>query len=231
MPLDRSKLTVFVLLGALVLPASAFAQDVTLEESPPPVTSGGGGSPSWDAKFAGISGNHFQAEIGFPGMPKVGYHLGLSDKLEIGGAFMLGLAYYAPDAAVTLGMYLSVPIRLALSRQNNLSMALLFEPGLAFYQFDPFRFGILLNAGFNVGYAVNQQFVIGGGIDFPLGISFTNGTYVAIPILFGPVIEIHPTPQLGVIFDAKFGPNIYAGSGASGTVFGMKIHVGIAYRL
>lgn len=222
------------LLGSLILALSAMpqiaaAQDVSLSDDPPPVMSGGGGD--WDIKFGAIPrGGVFTGELGFSNMPKLTYQMGMSPTLSIGGSFAFDLGYYTPDGAVNPGLLLGVPIRLSLSNQNKLSMGLSFEPGILMYFRGEFRFGLLLNMGFNIGYAINNQFKIGGGIDLPMALQFTPGFGLILPILFGPVLEVHPTPQLAVFFDAKFGPWIGAGEAGSGVLFGLKLGVGIAYK-
>lgn len=224
-------LAAFSLSAALVAaPSLAAAQDVSLSETSEGGVTMGGGGGDWDAKFGGIPrGATFTGELGFSNMPKLGYHMGLSPTFEIGGAFAFDLGYYSPDAAVTAGILLSVPMRLSLSNQNRLSMALLFEPGIAMQFANQFLFGLMMNAGFNAGYSINNQFKIGGGIDLPIALVFTPDFALVLPILFGPVLEIHANPQLAITFDAKFGPHIVAADfGRTG--FGMKLNVGLAYR-
>lgn len=224
-------------MATLTTPTLALAQG---EEEPPPVLSegeggggggGGGGLGGWDAKFGGIpSGALLTGELGYTNLPKVGYHMGMGSNFELGGAFALDLGYYQ-TAGINFGILLSVPMRIGLSRANKLSMAVGFEPGIGMHFRGEFQFSLLLNGSFNIGYQLNNQFTLGGGVDLPLAFRFTPSFLFAFPLLFGPVLEIHATPQLAITFDAKFGPWIGAGEGGSGVDFGLKMGFGVAYRL
>ena len=92
----------------------------------------------------------------------------------------------------------------------------------------PFVFALLLNAGASVGLAVENRFLVGGGVDIPFRIAIPSQGDVAVslPILFGPMAEFHLTPPLAVTLDLKVGPHINTG----GTVFGIRLLAGAAYR-
>ncbi len=193
--------------------------------------SGGGGGGAWDAKFGDIpSGNVFEAEIGFPFAPRLAFHHALNSQMSVGGLFGVDYGYYAPNGGVRVALHLGLPVRLSLLKDSKLSIGLRLDPGLFLGFTGAFQFGLLLNAGVNIGYIVNPMLTVGGGIDLPLGFVFTPGFYAAIPILFGPVLELHVSPQLAILFDAKFGPWIGTGGGG-GTTLGLKLLAGIAYRL
>lgn len=191
----------------------------------------GPGSTSWDMEFGGIPrGGTLHAEMGFSGLPRLAYHYGSSPSFSIGGMFSFDYAYWAPRAAFNPAILLQAPMRLRLVQQNQLSVGLKLDPGLGFFFYNQFVFGILLNMGVNLGYAVNHQIIIGGGMDMPLAIWIGDGgSGVVIPILFGPVFEFHVTPAVAITFEAKFGPWIGAGD-VSGTTFGLKLNAGVAYR-
>jgi hypothetical protein len=233
MPITRSKLCALLVGAPMLAPISAFAEshsDPVNQVEVMPTASGGGGG-AWDARFGGIpGGSYISGGLGFSNLPRIGYHLGLGRSLEIGGAFAFDIGYYAPDGAVSSQMMFMVPIRLSLSNANKLSMGITFDPGINMQFRGAFGFGLLFNAGFNAGYYITPQFMIGGGIDLPMGLRLTNGVIFAIPILFGPVVEFHPMDKLAVFFDMKFGPHITAGDFGT-VIFGMKMLVGLAYRL
>lgn len=189
-----------------------------------------GNRATWDALFAGPPrGGMLHGEIGFSGLPKVAYHMGMSNDLSIGGSFAFDYAYFAPRAAFSAGLLLQAPIRYRIHESGQLSFGLRADPGVGmFFPGGGFVFGLLLNMAFNVGYAVNNQIIVGGGVDMPLAIRISDGGAGLVwPILFGPMFEMHVTPSVALTADLKFGPWIDSDVGA---IFGLKFLVGVAYR-
>lgn len=211
----------------------------------PAVETAEGGSPaetsvrglSWDLKGGGIptSGGLVEAALGFSGLPRLAYHHTLSPDLSIGGMVSFDYAYWAPSLAFASSLLLQAPIRFALNRSSSMSLGLRLDPGLGFrFASDhggPFAFGLLLNGGISVGFTVQNRFIVGGGIDVPMAISIpsSGGTVnFVFPILIGPIFEFHVTPPLALTVDMKLGPHI---NSAGGTIFGLLMMAGIAYRL
>lgn len=183
----------------------------------------------WNSHFGGIpSSNMLTGEIGYSAVPKVGLHHPISPDVTLGGAIGFDLGYYAPQNGTLFGLQLSAPIRIAISGQW--STAIKLEPGFLFQFEGAFGFNLLLNGGFNAGYRVNNQFIIGPGVDVLMGFRLTNGFGLALPILLGGALEFHARPDLALTFDMKFGPFIYANEFNSGAVFGLKVAAGIAYK-
>lgn len=233
----RNRLLALTLGTALLCPSLAFAQDEgggggagegsTTDFDPLSNQVSRGNRATWDALFAGPPrGSMLHGEIGFSGLPKVAYHMGMSADLSVGVSFAFDYAYFAPRLAFTPGILLQVPIRYRLHESGQFSVGLKAEPGIGFY-FSPFVFDLLLNVGVNFGYAVNNQIIVGGGVDMPIGIGINdNGASLAWPLMFGPMFEMHITPAVALTADLKLGPWLSTG----GTTFALKFLVGVAYR-
>lgn len=185
----------------------------------------------WNSHFGGIPGdNMITAEIGYSAVPKVGFHHPIAPDVTLGGAVGFDLGYYSPRGGTNFGLQLSAPIRIAISNGGQWSTGLKLEPGFLFQFEGAFGFNLLLNGGFNAGYRVNNQFIIGPGVDVLLGFRLTNGFAFYLPILIGGALEFHARPDLALTFDLKFGPFIVANEFASDAVFGLKVAAGIAYK-
>ncbi|MFO0725280.1 MAG: hypothetical protein U1E65_15970 [Myxococcota bacterium] len=188
---------------------------------------------AWDAKFGAIPRSPiFMGELGYSNIPKLTYSIGVAENFAIGPAFTFDLAYYGTRGGITPGLMFSAPMRISLARQGNMSVGLNLEPGLAlrFPNGGDVQFGLLLNAGANIGFKIAPQVVLGGGVDLLLGMIFTPNFAFVIPIFFGPVLEFHATPQVAITFDMKLGPHITAGDGGSFTMFGIRVNAGVAYH-
>ncbi len=218
---------------------SAGAQEEEVEGDLPPSTSveivrG----LSWDIMAGGIpsSGSIGHAELGFSGLPRVAYHYTLTPDFSIGGLVAFDYGTWVPKAAFHPSIVLAVPIRFTLFRDESMSIALRGDPGLVF-GFEPSVFAFQLTVSGVIGFQVEDRFVIGGGLDFPIVIGALtaadadlargDGFFLAMPILIGPVAEFHITPPLAVTLDAKFGPAFETGVRP---LFALKIMAGVAMR-
>lgn len=185
---------------------------------------------SWDILAGGVptSGAIAQAELGITGLPKVGYHYSLKQGLSVGGSVGLDWGYYHVQKPL-FALQLQGSVRYSLLRSESLSIGLRSDPGFL-YNFATSVFGITLPVGANLGYTVDDRLIVGGGIDLPLLIAFSGeASGLVVPLLFGPVAEYHVSPPLAVTLDAKLGPIFYSGGG--GADFGLKVMVGVAYRI
>jgi len=186
----------------------------------------------WNTHFGGIpNAGLITGEVGFSMVPKVAYHHPLSNSVTIGGAFAFDLGYYYPRGGTRFGIGLTAPIRISLADGAQWTTGLKLEPGFLFQFENRFAMALLLNAGFNAGYKVNSQFTIGPGVDIPLAFGLTPAFVFNFPILIGGALEFHPTQELAITFDMKFGPFIQASDFGSDAGFGMKIAAGVAYHL
>ena len=55
-------------------------------------------------------------------------------------------------------------------------------------------------------------------------------TFMAIPILIGPMAEWHFSPELALTADFKFGPHIMTDEYYDNSHFGIRFLLGLAYR-
>lgn len=188
---------------------------------------------SWDLVAGGVpaEGALAEASLGFSGLPRLGYHMSLSPVMSVGGVVSFDYAYWAPKAAFSGSLLIQGAIRYQLLRDGGLSIGLRAEPGIGLL-FDQgggdFAFGILLNVSGSAGFTLENRFIVGGGIDLPAALLISSRTAFVMPILVGPVFEFHVTPPLAITFDLKFGPWL---NSAGGTLFGLKMMAGIAYRM
>ena len=195
---------------------------------------------SWNLMAGGNArGDVLQGEVGFS-MLSASYHHSLSKSVTLGGMIGLDYGLWAPDdpyfgAAVVLGM----PVRFSLHEAARHGFTLRVTPGLYLGFDQPGRFndefipGLWLDVGFSGGYRFNHGLVFGGGIDLPILIAFPTeyrDTFLAVPILIGPMAEWHFTNDLALTADLKFGPHIMTDD-YYGTNFGARFLLGLAYQL
>lgn len=223
-----------------VLARSALAQE---EEVVEPISTPG--EPivrglSWDVMAGRIprSGAIGQAELGFSGLPRVAYHHTIGEGMSVGGLIGFDYGLSVPNNVFLPSLVVGVPIRYALFQDETMTVAVRAEPGLLF-GFNPGIFGIQAVVGGVIGFEVENRFVVGAGIDFPITFGIHTGdrlredvtdrdrVFLQMPILIGPVAEFHVTPPLAITLDAKFGPNFDT---ADKIRFAMKLLIGAALR-
>jgi hypothetical protein len=194
---------------------------------------------SWDLMGGGVpsSGALIEGDLGFSALPRVAYHYSMSPSFSVGGMISFDYAYWQPSAAFSPSMLLQAPVRFSLYRSPTVSIGLRGDPGLGFLfaggKRESFEFAFLLNFGGTFGVTVQNRFIIGGGIWFPLAWRIpSNGTTsdVVLPLLVGPFLEFHVTPPLAIIFDVRAGPTFHSDA-LLGTDFGLAMMVGLAYRM
>jgi hypothetical protein len=193
---------------------------------------------SWDMVGGGIpnAGSIIHGELGFSGLPRVSYHYTLAPDFSLGALVAFDYGNWVAKRAFHPSLIIAVPIRFALYRDDTMSIAVRGDPGIVF-GFSPGVFAAQIEVGGVIAFQVEDRFVIGGGLDFPImfgaqtGVESEDGTpnkfFLAMPILIGPVAEFHITPPLAITLDAKFGPAFRT---SISPLFALKIHAGIAYR-
>src|SRR6185437_7514071 len=160
--------------------------------------------------------NMIYPEVGWPELA-FGFQHGVSDKVDVGirASFIYGFEY-AVDFPGVLGFGVRVPIRITPLRTGKVSLQIQIAPGLKFDSFggtggclrfdalgdcvayantgyygyfggNALRFGLWLDAALEVGIHITRDATISPGLEMPIYINFTNGTYGAIPMLFGAV--------------------------------------------
>jgi hypothetical protein len=86
---------------------------------------------------------------------------------------------------------------------------------------DALHFGLWADFGLDVGIHLTPDVTLTPSFEMPLFINFTNGTYGAIPLLFGASVQYNINDRMSVGGSLKFGPSIlavgnYAGCGFVG---------------
>jgi hypothetical protein len=184
---------------------------------------------SWDLLGGGVptSGAILQAEVGITGLPRVAYHYSLKQGLSVGGQVGLDWGHYHL-VSPTVALELQAAVRYSVYRSPTLSIGLRADPGF-YYNFASSLFGLLFPIGANVGYTVDDRIIVGGGVEVPMLLLFSGrSSGLALPLLFGPIAEYHLSPPLAITLDAKVGPVFNTGGG---TDFGLKLMVGLGYRI
>jgi hypothetical protein len=173
--------------------------------------------------------NMLYGEVGWPDLV-FGFQHGMSDKVDLGFRFAFIYGYeYRPGSVLGLGM--SVPIRITPLKREKVSLQIHFDPGLKFDAFGngngncvlnrncPYyysyyggglAFGLGLDFGLDVGIHLTREATLSFGLDVPLYINFTHGSYGGIPLLFGPAFEYHIDEHMSVGGNVKLGPSILA---------------------
>lgn len=195
-----------------------------------------GGTSSWNRIAGGIGSDTLEAELGFSTLG-VAYHHALAEDLTLGGMVGFDYALFAPADAFGAAAILAAPLRLSLAETARYGFTLHFAPGLylgfgqeSFSQFIP---GLWLEAGLSGGYRVDHDLLVGGGVDVPFIAGIPTGgrdTFVAVPILIGPMVEWQMGRDVALTAEVKVGPHIMSDD-FYGTRFAARIRLGLAYRL
>ena len=242
-PASVRRIEIALALGLLGIGQPAQAQDA--EETPvqetiveEPLVRG----LSWDIMAAGIpsSGAIGQVELGFTGLPRIAYHYTLEPGMSLGGMVGFDYGLYVPKNVFGPNIFLAVPIRYRLYKDETMSFAVRADPGLRF-GFNPGFFGIQAALQAILGFPIENRFVIGAALELPItfgiytqksrrtraGGDDVESAFLLMPLLLGPVAEFHVTPPLAITLDAKFGPSFDTQRKIR---FAMKIHAGAALR-
>lgn len=189
-----------------VMPLTALGQETSGDVR----ISGGEWSLS-TGRTVGRGNDAISAEIGWPGIEGKYLH-GLSGRFDVGArfAFLYGtLVGVTVDPTFTFGAV----IRAGLVRNGIVSLGLSFNPGVGFSMKGAGAFIIqfplevlvgvhpinILNVDFGVGLAPTIVVPFDGNL----------GVGLAMPILFGPGVELFLTRQLMVTLQTRFGPGIW----------------------
>ncbi|MCK6549410.1 hypothetical protein L6R52_26440 [Myxococcota bacterium] len=189
---------------------------------------------SWDLVAGGIppTGALVEGQLGFSGLPRLAYHHSVAPDFSLGASVAFDFAYWAPERAFKSSLLVQAPMRLALHATPSMNVGLKLEPGIGFFFGRPFTLGILANAGAVVGFRIEERMILGAGIDVPLMLWIPTEAdvdpFLTLPILLGPVFELHVTPPLALTLDFKMGPHLNT---TGGTTLGLKLMAGVAFRL
>ena len=219
--------------GAVEDDAGSMDAGSDVPDTPMPTT----GRRSDSFLFSAPSQSMVFGSTGYSGGLRAGYMAPLGDGFSLGGEFILDLGLFNSvgsglPGTVTIGA--GAPIKLAIAETNKVVVGLTFTPGIGATIFDlvvttETLFALLLHVSSNVGYMVNDQLTVGGGIDIPFSVFLGSANFVIIPLLFGPAAEYKVDDNLSLTAELKLGPHIAAGD-ASTTTFGFKTAVGATFR-
>jgi hypothetical protein len=225
----------FVPLTCAAFPAAALAQPVetstgAASAAAPESVEPDLGGLSWTISTGGVpeAGALIFLEMGFSGLPRVSYHHTIAEGLSIGGLVSFDYSGFRPEEAFDGSVVIGVPIRYRPALPFALDLGLRATAGVRLLGPSDHN-AILLDVGASFGFAIERRFIIGGGIDMPIAIAFggTGNAVLYWPLLVGPILEFHVTPPLALTFDVKVGPHL----ATHDTDFGLRAHLGVAYRL
>ncbi len=177
-----------------------------------------------------------QAEAGFSELPSLAYHYAVVDSLTVGVRFAFDYGDFAPSLVFHPALFFQVPIRISVWRRDAMTLGVHLDPGagVGFPAANAFLASaaiaeVLLGAGADFAYHLNI-FVVGGGIDMPIGVDMpASGGQATLrwPLLFGPIFEVHPLERWAVTLEARIGP-LFSSPGTP--IFALKLLLGAAYR-
>ncbi len=224
---------------AAVLLVSLGAALAQAQTSPPPPASSSvaPGAPSWtvdSGQTVGDGNSVVRGQVGWPGIYGDFIH-GVSSTFDVGGRFGFDWGGYggATYAGVGVGIDFQLLLRLQAFDISGYKGAFTFNPGLVL-RFPSFagastQVGITFPIGAQMGFPVNDKFVINASLELPFFVTFGTGSAFFIPILLGGGVEYQLQPNLAFTGKLALGPSI--GTNGAGTVFDLQLLVGVAYKL
>jgi len=167
-----------------------------------------------------------------------GYTFGLSPTTDV--SLRLGLLYgFEGTTDSQFGLSFYAPLRFQLLQGRDFKLLLHVDPGLKLYTTSKAMFGFQFPVGVVMGFPIQPNLEIGVGLDFNMTL-LVSGT-LAPQFIFGPAagpyVEYHPTPQLSVGLNTRFGAAIDAYSsgggipGGTSTAFAFTTQLFLGYRL
>jgi hypothetical protein len=228
---SRSALATALLAAAALFPSAAQAQSDTR---------GPHGLAGWsvvgtETVSPGRPVIDFQA--GWPSTT-FGYTMGLSPTSDV--SFRLGLLYgFEGSTTSQFGLSLYAPLRFQLLKGRDFKLLFHVDPGLKLYTTSNAMFGLQFPVGVVMGFPIQPNLEVGLGLDFNMTLLVTG--QVAPQFVFGPAagpfVEYHPTPDLSVGLNTRFGAAIDAHSsgggraGGTSTAFAFTTQLFLGYRL
>ncbi len=167
-----------------------------------------------------------------------GYTFGMSPTADV--SLRLGLLYgYEGTTSSQFGLSFYAPMRFQLLQNRDFKLLFHVDPGLKLYTMSNAQFGFQFPVGLVMGFPVQPNLEIGVGLDFNMTLLVTGN--FAPQFIFGPAagpyVEYHPTPNLAVGLNTRFGASIDAYSsyqgipGGTGTEFAFTTQLFLGYRL
>jgi hypothetical protein len=168
-----------------------------------------------------------------------GYTFALTPKSDVG--LRLGLLYgFEGSTSSQFGLSFYAPFRFQLLQSKDFKLLFHVDPGLKLYTTSSAMFGFQFPVGVVMGFPIQKDLEVGVGLDFnmtllvsgPLSPRFVFGPAA------GPYVEYHPTPDVSVGLNTRFGAAIDAysspGGGVSGgtsTAFAFTTQLFLGYHL
>lgn len=136
------------------------------------------------------------------------YLHGVADNAALG--FSIANDTPGSTTAAPLAIYAALAVRLSLMQGDNTSFGLRIDPNVHIL---PLGNSAAVNVGLSVGagfgyWIVPKLFMMGGGLDIPFVLSVTPNVTVMIPLLLGPLAEVHLGDHIALFMDVKGGVNI-----------------------
>ncbi len=206
---------------------------------------------SAQAEHAGLTGwSVVGTETVAPGRPVLdvqagwpsttfGYTFGLTPKSDV--SLRLGLLYgFEGSTDSQFGLSFYAPFRFQLLQSKDFKLLFHVDPGLKLYTTSSAMFGFQFPVGVVMGFPIQKDLEVGVGLDFnmtllvsgPLSPRFVFGPAA------GPYVEYHPTPDVSVGLNTRFGAAIDAYSspgggipGGTATAFAFTTQLFLGYHL
>ena len=167
-----------------------------------------------------------------------GYTFAMSPKSDV--SLRLGLLYgFEGTTDSQFGLAFYAPMRFQLSKSKDFNLLFHVDPGMRLYTTNTAMFGFQFPVGLVMGFPVQRDLEVGVGLDFNMTLLVTGNT--APTFVFGPAagpyVEYHPTPDLSVGLNTRFGAGIAAYSsngpipGGTSTDFAFTTQLFLGYRL
>ena len=185
-------------------------------------------------------------QVGYSGVLRGGYVFLPGENLSIGGEFILDAGFFnsvGTGRPGTVSIAVAAPIKLKISESDTMIIGLTGRPGIGITLVDSVEtdfgdpnfgqskteplFALLLHVEGNVGFKINDDFIVGGGVEIPVTFLFGTFNIFLFPLLAGPVAEYRITDDIAVHADFKIGPHLAAGD--SSTSFGLKFQAGASW--
>lgn len=167
-----------------------------------------------------------------------GYTFGMSPTADV--SLRLGMLYgYEGTTDSQFGLAFYAPMRFQLLQSRDFKLLFHVNPGLKLYTTTNAQFGFQFPVGVVMGFPVQPNLELGVGLDFNMTLLVTGN--FAPQFIFGPAagpyVEYHPTPDLAVGLNTRFGAAIDAYSsfegipGGTSTRFAFTTQLFLGYRL
>ncbi len=200
----------------------------------------GGGSLSWSlvgAETVSPGRPVLDVQTGWPSTT-FGYTMGLGPSSDV--SLRLGLLYgWEGTTYGQFGLSFYAPLRFRVAQTRDFRLLFHVDPGLKLYTSSSAEFGFQFPVGLVMGFPVRHDLEVGMGIDFMMTLLVTgvaSPRFVFGPMV-GPYVEYHPTSQLAVGLNTRFGAAIDAHNGWDGhpggttTDFAFVTQLFLGYRL